>query len=217
MRVVRTKTLKLQVSQLNTQIRHYEPMKLYEFYFLPKLSRRKKLTMQPLFSFYIPSIALSSVYNIPNCKQLLSLTLFFFLIYCLSFFPSLRKESLACVHPTHPPLLLVYWQTRKQWMYIISPHMQYLTSLLRQFSDPETKSICSSICLIGAGQPATSPGSSTVGFIPFGTPWGLYEEGLYGCAVVWVHSVSSLFLALISQAFVTVSHTSRSPDAAYPD
>lgn len=38
-------------------------------------------------------------------------------------------------------------------------------------------------------QPAASPGSPIVGFIPLGTPRGPNEEGHYGCAVVWEQSV----------------------------
>lgn len=50
--------------------------------------------MLPLSDSYFFHCFKQAVYNIPNCKQLLSLT-FKLLIYCLGFFPSLRKESLA--------------------------------------------------------------------------------------------------------------------------
>lgn len=105
MRVVRTKTLKLQVSQLNTQIHHYEPMKLYEFYFLPKLSRRKKLTMQPLFSFYIPSIALSKVFIIFPTANSFSHSHFLFPHLLPQFlpFPQERKSGLCTPNTPSPP------------------------------------------------------------------------------------------------------------------
>lgn len=104
MRVVRTKTLKLQVSQLNTQIHHYEPMKLYEFYFLPKLSRRKKLTMQPLFSFYIPSIALSKVFIIFPTANSFSHSHFSFSSFTasVSSLPSGKKVWLVYTQHTLP-------------------------------------------------------------------------------------------------------------------
>lgn len=38
-------------------------------------------------------------------------------------------------------------------------------------------------------------------------PLRLYKKGHYGYALVWEHSESNLFSVLISQAFVTVSHT----------
>lgn len=137
-------------------------MLLPQFNFLLKPSKRKSSPCSLFQILYFFHCFKQSVYNIPNCKQLLSLT-FFFLIYCLSFFPSLqeRKSGFVCAHP---PLLLVYWQTRIQSNYIVAPHMQYLTPLLpptlrlRHLSEPETRSICPSICLISAGQPATSRG-----------------------------------------------------------
>ncbi len=63
--------------------------------------------------FCISFIALSSLFIIFPTANSFSHLLSFFLICCLSFFPSLqeRKSGFICAHP---PLLLVYWQTRIQ-------------------------------------------------------------------------------------------------------
>ncbi len=144
-------------------------MSLPQFNFLLKPSKRKSSPCSLFQILYFFHCFKQSVYNIPDCKQLLSLAFLFpHLLSQFLPFPPGKKVWLCMCTPSPPPGVLADEDTVK-----LSYGLSYAvpdSSIASHLSEPETRSIRSSICLISARQPATPCGESIVGFIPLCTP-----------------------------------------------